>query len=232
MNKNEVLVEDTKVALPKPKAKTVRKRRPKNADEILSLLEATYGDTPSALHFNNNFQLLVAVLLSAQTNDNQVNKVTETLFLEYPMAKDMSALSIPEIEERINKIGLYKNKAKNLHATIQILLEKYDGEVPHTMEELIELPGVGRKTANVVMSVGFGLPALAVDTHVFRVSHRTGFSTGSTPDAVEADLCRIIPRDDWARAHHWFIWHGRKVCDARKPKCDVCPLFLVCPKKL
>ena len=132
--------------------------------------------------------------------------------------------------QKIQTCGLYKNKARNIAAATRLLLDEYGGEVPKSREELIKLPGVGRKTANVVLSVGFGLPALAVDTHIFRVAHRLGFSQGKTPDAVENDLCAIIPKTDWAKAHHWFIWHGRRVCEARRPKCSECPLEALCPQ--
>ena len=178
-----------------------------NAPEILATMAQVYAEDGPALEYQSVYQLLVAVMLSAQTNDNQV-----------------------ELEAKIQTCGLYKNKAKNIAATTRLLLDEYNGEVPHTREELVRLPGVGRKTANVVLSVGFGLPALAVDTHIFRVAHRLGFSQGKTPDAVEADLCRLIPEADWAKAHHWFIWHGRRVCDARRPNCQECPLAALCPQ--
>ncbi len=203
-----------------------------NTQEILATLSAVYGEEGSALEFGSTYQLLVAVMLSAQTNDNQVNKITRGLFADCGTPELMSRLTVPELEERIKTCGLYKNKAKNVLAATRILLEEYGGEVPCSREQLVRLPGVGRKTANVVLSVGFGLPALAVDTHIFRVAHRLGFSSGSTPDAVEQDLCGLIPEADWAAAHHWFIWHGRRVCTARKPDCDGCPVGGLCPKLL
>lgn len=198
--------------------------------EALGILAAVYGDTASALEFESVYQLLVAVMLSAQTNDNQVNRITRELFPEYGTPERLAELSVGELEEKIKTCGLYKNKARNIAATTRILLAEYSGEVPDRLEELVKLPGVGRKTANVVLSVGFGIPALAVDTHIFRVAHRLGLSAGKTPEAVEADLCGIIPQEDWAAAHHWFIWHGRRVCSARKPECDRCPLGGICPK--
>ncbi len=204
--------------------------RPDNAAEILQIMAKVYANDGPALEYASVYQLLVAVMLSAQTNDNQVNKITRQLFADCGTPEAMAQLSVPELEERIHTCGLYKNKAKNIIAATQLLLNEYGGQVPNTREELIKLPGVGRKTANVVLSVGFGLPALAVDTHIFRVAHRLGFSQGKTPDAVEADLCALIPREDWAKAHHWFIWHGRRICDSRRPKCSECPLAGLCPQ--
>ena len=191
-----------------------------NAAEILRIMAEVYANDGPALEYASVYQLLVAVMLSAQTNDNQVNKITRELFVDYGTPQTMAQLSVPELEQKIQTCGLYKNKAKNIAATTRLLLDEYGGEVPQSREELVKLPGVGRKTANVVLSVGFGLPAL-----------RLGFSQGKTPDAVEADLCALIPETDWARAHHWFIWHGRRVCDARRPKCPECPLAPLCPQQ-
>lgn len=200
--------------------------------ELFARMAEVYGGETSALEFGSTFQLLVAVMLSAQTNDNQVNKITRELFRDYGTPEKLAELDVPALEEKIKTCGLYKNKAKNIVATTRILLDEYGGQVPSTEAELVALPGVGRKTANVVRSVGFGLPALAVDTHVARVARRLGLSDGKTPDAVEADLCALLPREDWAAAHHWFIWHGRRVCSARQPKCDSCPLAEWCAKRL
>lgn len=200
--------------------------------EMLALLEAAYGGIGPALKFNSVFQLLIAVILSAQTNDNQVNKITAELFREHGTPETMAELSEEELIAYIRTCGLYKNKAKNIYQTTRILLEQYNGQVPGDRESLMKLPGVGRKTANVVLSVGFHEPALAVDTHVFRVAHRMGFSESKTPDGVERDLCAIIPRENWADAHHWLIWHGRKVCSAKKPDCARCPVGSLCPQLL
>lgn len=201
-----------------------------NAAKILQVMAEVYANDGPALEYASVYQLLVAVMLSAQTNDNQVNKITRQLFVDCGTPETMARLTVPELEERIHTCGLYKNKAKNILAATRLLLDEYNGQVPASRDELIKLPGVGRKTANVVLSVGFGLPALAVDTHIFRVAHRLGFSQGKTPDAVENDLCALIPEQDWAKAHHWFIWHGRRVCDSRKPKCGECPLAGLCPQ--
>jgi endonuclease-3 len=201
-----------------------------NQKEILAILKETYNGIGPALKFDSVYQLLIAVILSAQTNDNQVNKITKELFKEHGTPEKMAELTEEEIIKYIRTCGLYKNKAKSIYETTKILLEQYDGKVPKSRELLMQLPGVGRKTANVVLSVGFNEPALAVDTHVFRVAHRMGLSNGKNPDAVEKDLCEIIPKEDWASAHHWLIWHGRKACSAKKPDCEHCPVGKCCPK--
>ena len=201
-------------------------------EKILQILEETYGGSQSALHFDSVYQLLVAVILSAQTNDNQVNKITGPLFRDYPDAAAMSQLSQEQLEPLIATCGLYKNKAKNILATSRILCREYGGEVPAEREALMQLPGVGRKTANVVLAVGFGIPALAVDTHVQRVSNRLGLAQAKTPEQTEAQLCAIIPEEKWPDAHHWLIWHGRKICAAQRPQCDKCPLAQLCPSAL
>lgn len=202
------------------------------AGEILARLEDVYAGIGPALHFNSTYQLLVAVIMSAQTNDNQVNKITDALFVEYGTPERMAELTLPELEDKIKTCGLYKNKAKNILAATRILLDEYGGKVPAERGELMKLPGVGRKTANVVLAVGFGVPALAVDTHIFRVTHRMGLSAGKGPDDVERDLCALIPEEKWAEAHHWFIWHGRRVCDAKRPRCADCPVGDLCPRLL
>lgn len=197
--------------------------------EILRILEEIYGGSRSALEYESVYQLLVAVILSAQTNDNQVNKITGRLFQLYPDAEAMSALEPEELEPLIATCGLYKNKAKNIVATSRILCREYGGVVPADREKLMQLPGVGRKTANVVLAVGFGIPALAVDTHVQRVSNRLGLVKSTTPEQTEAQLCALIPEEQWPDAHHWLIWHGRKLCAAQRPKCGQCPLAQLCP---
>ncbi len=198
---------------------------------IIKVLRTEYAGVRSALKFADVYQLLVAVMLSAQTNDNQVNKATEKLFSLFGTPEAMAGLQPEELEQYIKTCGLYKNKAKNIVAASKMLLKEFGGEVPKTRGELMRLPGVGRKTANVVLSVGFGLPALAVDTHVLRVANRLGFSIATTPDEVEKDLCRIIPEKWWKDAHHWLIWHGRRVCKAQRPACEECILNSMCPKK-
>lgn len=192
--------------------------------KILDALYELYPDAHCELNFQTPFQLLIATILSAQATDKKVNEVTEGLFRRYPTAEAMAPLTQEQMEQEIKEIGLYKNKAKNILATCQILLDQYGGEVPASMERLVELPGVGRKTANVVLSNAFGVPAMAVDTHVHRVSNRIGLALSDDPVEIERQLCKRIPKSKWTDAHHWLIWHGRRVCDARKPKCEVCTL--------
>ena len=196
--------------------------------EVLKVLKNEYGDTTTALTFKSRFQLLVSTILSAQTTDKQVNKITENLYREYPDARSFLTLSLAELEEKIRSIGLYRSKARNILATCRILVEKYDGEVPESREELVKLPGVGRKTANVVLSVGFNKDAIAVDTHVFRVSNRIGLANAPTVEKTELQLMERIPQSDWSAAHHWLIWHGRMVCKAQKPNCSQCQLTDYC----
>lgn len=207
----------------------MKKLTKKQKQEILSLIEQEYGGTGPALRFGSVWQLLVAVVLSAQTNDNQVNRITESLFRGYPDARSLCSLSPEQLEPMIATCGLYKNKARNIIAAAHIVEEKYGGRVPDTKEELTALPGVGNKSANVILSVGYGIPALAVDTHVHRVSNRMGLTSSKTPDQTEAQLTALIPREKWSAAHHWLIWHGRRCCDARKPKCPTCPVAGLCP---
>lgn len=197
--------------------------------EQLKLLEEHYFDAKPALEYNNDFELLVAVVLSAQCTDERVNIVTKRLFPKLNTPAAMLSIGVTKLETLIKDCGLYKSKAKNLIATCQILIEKYGGELPRTIDELIELPGVGRKTANVVVSVLWGIPAIAVDTHVFRVSNRLKLGIAKTPEEMELKLQKAIPREDWAAAHHWLIYHGRRVCKARKPLCDTCFLNHLCP---
>ncbi len=197
--------------------------------EILRRLERHYFGARPALRFRNAFELLVAVMLSAQTTDKQVNAVTEKLFAAAPDAKSMAALEPAELERYIKSCGFYHTKAQNLLGACRILADRYGGDVPSTMEELTALPGVGRKTANVVLSNAFGIPAIAVDTHVFRVSNRLGLADAKDVRETETQLMRNIPMDKWSDAHHWLIWHGRRVCTARKPKCGECFLFDICP---
>lgn len=198
--------------------------------KMLKILEKSYPDARPALHFQSPFQLLVAVLLSAQCTDERVNIVTKELFSVAPDAFAMDQLGEDAIREIIKSCGLYKNKAKNIASLSRILVDQYHGEVPSDRESLESLPGIGRKSANVVMSVAFGIPALAVDTHVFRVSRRMGFSDGNDVMKVEQDLMNLIPESRWCEAHHWLIFHGRRVCKAQNPRCNDCPLAEECPR--
>lgn len=203
-----------------------RKRVP--VKEILYRLSQTYPDAKCALEHSSPFELLIATMLSAQCTDVRVNIVTRRIFPIYNRPEQFAALTVDEIGEMIRDCGLWQSKARNIHKTCQMLVEEYGGEVPATMEELIRLPGVGRKTANVVLSNAFGVPAIAVDTHVMRVSHRLGLADAKTPEETEKQLMVCIPRNQWSQAHHWLIYHGRQVCHARKPACSECPLLDVC----
>ena len=197
-------------------------------DHILTELERLYPDAKPALNFANPYQLLVAVILSAQCTDVKVNAVTPALFAAYPDAHALAKADPLEVEGYIRTCGLYHNKAKNLVATAKTLVESYGGEVPADHQKLTELPGVGRKTANVVMSCAFGADAIAVDTHVFRVSNRLGLADAGDVLKTEQQLMQNIPQNKWSLAHHWIIFHGRRVCSARKPDCENCTLSSWC----
>ncbi len=196
--------------------------------EALRILEDVYGHTRTALTYKTPFQLLVATMLAAQSTDKRVNIITPKLFADYPDAASISQMREEELQEYIKTVGLYKSKAKNILATSKILVQKYDGDIPATREELVELPGVGRKTANVVLSIAKNVPAIAVDTHVFRVSNRIGLANAKNVLETEKQLMENIPKEKWSQAHHWLIWHGRKICRARNPMCTQCPLKHLC----
>ncbi len=197
--------------------------------KILKRLSEAYGHIGSGLNFTNPFELLVATILSAQSTDKRVNLVTPGLFGKYPSPLEMGALTEEELAKEINSIGLYRNKSKSIIKTCHMLLEKYNGLVPAQREELMTLPGVGRKTANVVLCNAFQKPAFAVDTHVFRVANRLGFAYADKVEEVEKQVTEIIPESQWCDAHHWFIWHGRNLCKARNPLCEECMLNDICP---
>lgn len=199
-----------------------------NQEQVLARLKAVYKNVGTALRFSNPFELLVATILSAQSTDKQVNKVTKELFQRYPDAQAISRLTPEELAEEIKSIGLYKNKSKNIVATSKLLVENYAGQVPADRDILVTLPGVGRKTANVVLSNAFGIPALAVDTHVFRVANRLKLTDSKDVLTSEKQLMALIPECDWSDAHHWLIWHGRLFCKARKPLCERCKLNDLC----
>ena len=196
--------------------------------EVLDILEETYPDAECALHHQNVFQLIVAVALSAQTTDKSVNVVTPALFEKYPDADALAAADVEEVSEYIKRIGMYKTKAKNIVGMAQKLVSDYCGQVPEDYDALVSLPGVGRKTANVVLSVGFGHQRIAVDTHVFRVANRIGLVHEKDVLKTEISLMERIPEERWSRTHHSLIFHGRQCCDARKPKCDDCPINTLC----
>ncbi|MCC8159178.1 MAG: endonuclease III [Phascolarctobacterium sp.] len=205
--------------------------RKQQREAILALLEETYKGTETALHYSTPFELLVAVIMSAQCTDERVNKITARIFPKYNTPEKMGSLSQEQLEEEIRDCGLFRSKAKNLLATCKMLVEVYGSVIPDTIEELMKLPGVGKKTANVVASIVYKVPAIAVDTHVFRVSHRLGLAKGDDPLAVEQELQKAIPKNKWSDAHHWLIWHGRRICKARKPLCSECVLVELCPYK-
>ena len=200
-------------------------------NEILDKLEAQYPDADCALEHGSVFQLLVAVVLSARTTDKSVNVVTKDLFAKYPDAYALAEASQEDVAEMIKRIGMYKTKSKNILALAKMLVEKYDGQVPEDYDRLIELPGVGRKTANVVLAVGFGHQRIAVDTHVFRVTNRIGLVEEKDVLKTELALMEVLPENRWSRAHHSFIFHGRYCCHARKPECENCVIGYICEKK-
>ena len=196
--------------------------------KIIEILKETYPDAKCELNYKTPLQLLVATILSAQTTDKKVNEVTESLFKDYPDLDAFLTLANDELEERIRQIGLYRNKSKNLILMFRQLKEKFNGEVPQTMEGITSLAGAGRKTANVVLSNAFGVPSIAVDTHVFRVSNRLDLANSDNVLEVEKQLQKEIPKKEWTLMHHLLIFHGRRCCIARKPKCKECPLSDLC----
>lgn len=212
-------------AIPFPKKKVPRER----ALRELEILERTYPRAVTALEYSNPFELLVAVILSAQCTDARVNMTTPTLFAKYPTPRALAAADPEEVESIIKSCGFFRMKTKNIISAARDLVEKHDGVVPREREDLEALAGVGRKTANVVMSVAFQEAAFAVDTHVFRVSHRLGLTLGKTPRDVERDVTALVPREKWRFAHHWLILHGREICKAPTPLCGTCPVKALCP---
>jgi len=206
--------------------------KPEEVNSILDSLEAEYPDAACALDYKGNFRLLVAVMLSAQTTDKSVNAVTPELFSMYPDAFSLAGAEVDSVEELIRRIGMYRTKAKNLIAAARILSEEFGGDVPSTYDELVSLPGVGRKTANVVLSVGFGKQRIAVDTHVFRVANRIGLVKEKDVLGTELALMKIVPEHRWSGTHHSLIFHGRYCCGARKPSCGSCCISDICRRVL
>lgn len=198
---------------------------------IIRLLQKAYPEAECALNFSTPFQLLVATILSAQCTDERVNQVTRSLFTKYRSAADYLKVPLAELEEDIRPTGFYRNKAKTLRACCQKLVENYGGQVPREMEALLELPGVGRKTANVVLGTAYGIPSgIVVDTHVSRITRRLGLSQHTQADKIEEDLLALVPKEEWINFGHRLIHHGRRICTARKPKCSECPLAELCPR--
>ncbi|WP_039929249.1 endonuclease III [Thermoanaerobacter siderophilus] len=196
--------------------------------KVIEILKNTYPNAKSGLKFTNPFELLIATILSAQCTDKRVNIITDRLFKKYKTPEDFLKLTPEELQEEIRECGLFRNKSKSILETCKILKEKYDSKVPETLEELLTLPGVGRKTANVVLSNAFSKQAIAVDTHVFRVSNRIGLADSKDVFTTEKQLMELIPENLWSLSHHLLIHHGRNLCTARKPKCDECPVNHLC----
>lgn len=213
------------VKIPFPKKKVTREV----ALRELAILEAAYPQAVTALDYDSPFTLIVAVILSAQCTDARVNRTTPHLFAAYPTPEALGNAPLEDVERIVKSCGFFRMKAKNITAAARAIAEKYGGEVPQDREALEALPGVGRKTASVVMSVAFEEAAFAVDTHVFRVSHRLGISLGKTPRAVEDDVVKLVPPEKLRFAHHWLILHGRQICKAPTPLCDRCPVSGICP---
>mgnify|MGYP006279036395 CR=1 FL=1 len=199
------------------------------ARKIIRELRNEYPDAKCSLRFSNPFELSVATILSAQCTDKRVNAVTADLFDQYPGPEDFVRADQSELEEAIRSTGLYRNKAKSIKGFASRLLEKYEGEVPENLEDLTTLPGVGRKTANVILGVAFEVPGIAVDTHVKRISRLLGLTTETDPEKIEYDLQEILPREEWIHWAHLIIDHGRQVCKARNPQCEDCVLLPFCP---
>ena len=224
-----------KAAQSKPPAKSRRAEDPvalkQRVAKIVRQLAKDYGDAECALHHTSAFELLVATILSAQCTDERVNMVTPGLFQQFPTPAAFAAAPVEKIEKAIQSTGFFRNKAKSIKACSTSLVEKYDGEVPRELDQMVELAGVGRKTANVVLGVAYGkATGVVVDTHVGRLSRRLGLTTNDDPVKVEADLMRLLPQNQWIDFAHRLIHHGRRVCHARKPKCDACTLANLCPK--
>jgi len=200
----------------------------KRVKKIIKILSKEIPDSTIALKFSNPLELLIATILSAQCTDVKVNQVTEDLFKKHRSAKDYAESNLAKLEEEIRPTGFYRNKAKSIQKCCQELGKRFGGEVPKTLEDLVTLPGVGRKTANVILGNAFGIPGIAVDTHVHRVSRRIGLTKNDDPVKIEFDLMEIVPRDEWTHFSNLFIWHGRKTCVARKPLCGICPIRKEC----
>jgi endonuclease-3 len=219
-------------SVPRSFVKEARKRvgpKKQRIKPIIERLSAEYADATIALSFSNPLELLVSVMLSAQTTDVNVNRVTATLFQKYRKPEDYLAVPQEELERDIFATGFYRQKAKSLRGMMTMLLEEFDGEVPSTLEELVRLPGVARKTANVVSAELGHAQGIVVDTHVRRLSQRLGLTTNEDPVKIERDLMKLVPRENWARFPHLLIWHGRRVCHARRPLCDDCVVNDLCP---
>jgi endonuclease-3 len=205
-----------------------KQSNPKRVNEIIKVLSREIPDPTIALKFSNPFELLIATILSAQCTDVKVNQVTADLFKRYRSAKDYAEAALSELEENIRPTGFYRNKAKSIQKCCQELVAWFGGKVPRTLEELVTLPGVGRKTANVILGNAFGVPGIAVDTHVQRVSQRIGLTKKQDPVKIEFDLIEVVPKEEWTHFSNLLIWHGRRTCIARKPLCERCVIRKLC----
>jgi endonuclease-3 len=205
-----------------------KKQNPKRVKEIIKLLSKEIPDTTVALKFTNPFELLIATILSAQCTDTKVNQVTHDLFKKYRSSRDLAGANLSELEEDIRPTGFYRNKAKSIQKCCQELVARFGGEVPKTLDELVTLPGVGRKTANVVLGNAFTIPGIVVDTHVQRVSQRIGLTKNDDPVKIEFDLMEIVPKEEWTHFSNLLVWHGRRTCIARKPLCPTCAIRKLC----
>lgn len=203
---------------------------PNKIDKIIALLKKTYPEAKTALRFSTPLELLIATILSAQCTDARVNQVTEKVFAKYPTAKAYAEADLAELEQDIRSTGFFRNKAKSIKACCEQLEKRFQGTVSNRMEDLVKLPGIGRKTANVILGNAFHIPGIVVDTHVKRVTARLGLTNQKNPDKIEIDLNKIIPQDEWILFSHVIIFHGRQICKAPKPSCSICPLVEFCPK--
>lgn len=216
----------------KAKKKNVKKSTPRAPDmnEWIRRLEAAHGDAKQALDYSSPLELLVALILAAQCTDERVNQVTKPLFKKYRDAQAYAEAAQETLEGEVRSTGFYRNKAKAIRASCREIVDRFGGNVPEGVEDLVSLPGVGRKTANIVIGNAFGRPAIGVDTHVKRLARRLGFSEQTDPDRIEKDLCELVPKKNWVRFCHLLQFHGRRICKARKPLCDTCPGADICPK--
>ena len=205
-------------------------KKSETAAKVLDILQKEYPEARVTLDFKDPLQLLIATILAAQCTDERVNQVTGDLFKKYRKAEDYAKADLKRLEEQIRPTGFFRNKAKSIIGCCQELVRKFKGQVPQTLEELTSLPGVGRKTANIILGNAFGQQAIAVDTHVKRVTHRLGWAKSDDPDKIEFELMEVIPRSRWTLGCHQIVFHGRRVCMAKKPKCSICPVNKLCPK--
>lgn len=205
-------------------------KKTETAGKVLDILQKEYPNARVTLNFGDPLQLLLATILAAQCTDERVNGVTRDLFKKYPKVADYAGADLKTLEEEIRPTGFYHNKARSIINCCQTIVRKFHGQVPRTLEELTSLPGVGRKTANIILGNAYGQQAIAVDTHVKRLSHRLGWAKSGDPDKIEFELREVIPRDRWTKACHQLVFHGRQICYAKKPQCSVCPVTKLCPK--